>query len=193
MPRSKGRPPGRGRPRQPSRQSGGSRGLQRRTHLPASAEVWFDEPVAEDRRSWAMPHGHGTYQEIDLELLDPSDENDLTVLIEAWHTEFEAALDGDQDLVDDGEPFNPRVHVLMHQVVANQLLADDPPVTWQTVQRLAALGYEWHNVMHMIGAVVAEDIHRAITGKRPFDPADYARRLRELPGDWPAPFPSDYR
>jgi hypothetical protein len=30
----------------------------------------------------------------------------------------------------------------MHQVVANQLLADDPPETWQTVQRLAGLGYD---------------------------------------------------
>jgi hypothetical protein len=189
-PRSKGRPPGRGRP---SRQSGGSRGPQRQNESLASAEVWFDEPVLDDRRSWAMPPGHGTYQEIDLELLNPSDEDDLTMLVEAWHSEFGAALDGDQDLIVDGEPINPRIHVVMHQVVANQLLADDPPVTWQTVQRLAALGYDWHNVMHMIGALVAEDIRRAVTEKRSFDPADYARRLRELPGDWPAPFPSDYR
>jgi hypothetical protein len=184
--RSRGRPPGRGRRRQPSRQSGGSRGPQLRNHSLAAAEVWFDEPDLEDRRSWAMPHGHGTYQEIDLELLNPSDEDDLTLLIEAWHTEVEAALRGDKDLVADGEPFNPRLHITMHQVVANQLLADDPPVTWQTVQRLAVLGYDWHNIMHMIGALVADDIRRALTEKRPFDPADYARRLGDLPGDWPA-------
>jgi len=24
------------------------------------------------------------------------------------------------------------------------------PEMWQTVQRLAGLGYDWHNVMHMI-------------------------------------------
>ncbi len=75
----------------------------------------------------------------------------------------------------------------MHQVVANQLLADDPPETWQTVQRLADLGYDWHSIMHMIGELVSEDIYRALTEKRPFDPADYARRLSELPGDWPPP------
>jgi hypothetical protein len=133
-----------------------------------------------------MPQGHGTYREIALDVLDPSDEGDLTVLIEALHTELEDALEGDEDLVVDGEPFNPRLHVTMHQIVANQLMADDPPVTWQTVQRLAALGYDWHNVMHMIAAVVAEDIQRALSGNRPFDPADYARRLSTLPGDWPA-------
>jgi hypothetical protein len=60
---------------------------------------------------------------------------------------------------------------------------DDPPATWQTVQRLAGLGYDWHNVMHMIAAVVGEDLHRAMTEARRFDPDDYARRLHRLPGD----------
>jgi hypothetical protein len=135
-----------------------------------------------------MPQGHGTYEGIELASLDPSDEGELTVLIEAWHAEFGAALEDGGELVgDDGEPFSPSLHVTVHQVVANQLLADDPPVTWQTVQRLAALGYDWHNIMHLIGSVVAEDLHRAITERRPFDAADYARRLHDLPGDWPAP------
>ena len=75
----------------------------------------------------------------------------------------------------------------MHQVVASQLLADDPPETWQAVQRLAGLGYDWHNVMHMIAAVVSNDVYQAVTEQRPFDPGDYARRLNELPGDWPPP------
>jgi len=75
----------------------------------------------------------------------------------------------------------------MHQVVATQLLADDPPQTWQTVQRLAGLGYDWHSIMHMIAAVVSDDLYHAMTGHRQFDPGDYARRLNELPGDWPPP------
>jgi hypothetical protein len=41
-------------------------------------------------------------------------------------------------------------------VTANQILADDPPETWQTVQRLAGLGYDWHNVMHLIMGPVTE-------------------------------------
>jgi hypothetical protein len=70
------------------------------------------------------------------------------------------------------------------------LLADDPPETWQTVQRLAGLGYDWHNIMHMIASLVTEDIHRALNEHRKPDPAGYARRLNGLPGDWPPPEPA---
>ena len=65
------------------------------------------------------------------------------------HTEFKDALRGDDEMIVGGEPFSPRLHVAMHQVVASQLLAGDPPQTWQTVQRLAGLGYDWHNIMHI--------------------------------------------
>lgn len=75
----------------------------------------------------------------------------------------------------------------MHQSVARQLLDDDPPETWRTVQRLAGLGYDWHNIMHMIAALITENVWRAQAEKKPFDPADYARRLDALPGDWPPP------
>ena len=59
----------------------------------------------------------------------------------------------------DDEPFSPRLHIAMRQVVANQLLADDSLEVWQTVQRLADLGSDWHNVMHMIAALVTEDVY----------------------------------
>jgi hypothetical protein len=75
----------------------------------------------------------------------------------------------------------------MHQAVTNQLLADDPPATWQTVQRLIGLGYDWHNITHMVSALLAEDLYRVMQEHRQPDPADYARRLNELPGDWPPP------
>jgi hypothetical protein len=74
----------------------------------------------------------------------------------------------------------------MHQVVANQLLADDPPQTWQTAQRLAGLGYDGHSIMHMIASLVSEDVYWALMAPQP-DPATYAWRLSELPGDWPPP------
>jgi len=55
------------------------------------------------------------------------------------------------------------------------------------VQRLSALGYDWYNIMHMIAAVISADLYRAVPEPRQFDPGDYARRLNELPGDWPPP------
>jgi hypothetical protein len=154
------------------------------------ADCWFDDPVPGDRRSWAVPAGHGTYRDLDLDLLNPADEDDRGLLLEAQHPELEEALHNDE--VDEvpgpgGEPFNPRLHLTLHQVVANQLMADEPPETWQTVQRLAGLGYDWHNIMHMIAGPVSEDIYYAMKEQRQPDPADYARRLSELPGDWPPP------
>jgi Domain of unknown function (DUF1841) len=140
-----------------------------------------------DRRTWAVPSGHGTYQGLDLELLNPADEDERTFLIEAQHPDFEDALRSDEEMIVAGEPINPRLHIALHQIVASQLLADDPPETWQSVQRLAGLGYDWHNIMHMIAAVVSDDLYQALAEHRPFDAGDYARRLNELPHGWPPP------
>jgi hypothetical protein len=150
-------------------------------------EWWFDEPAAGDRRSWAMPSGHGSYRGLELELLDPADEDELMLLLEARHAEHGEALGSGEEMIIDGEPFSPRLHLAMHQIVANQLLADDPPETWQSVQRLAGIGYHWHDVMHMIARVISDDVYRALNESREIDPADYARRLQQLPGDWPPP------
>jgi len=152
-------------------------------------ECWFDEPEPGDRQSWALPPAHGTYRGLDLELLNPADEDDRALLIEAWHPEFADAAHGDDDVILDGELVNPRLHLAMHEVVANQLLADEPPEAWQTVQRLAGLGYDWHNIMHMIASLVSEDVYLALMEHRQHDPVAYARRLSELPGDWPPPEP----
>ena len=57
----------------------------------------------------------------------------------------------------------------------------------QTVQRLAGLGYEWHNVMHMIMGPVTSSVYQTLTAKRPFDREEFVRQLNELPGDWPSP------
>ena len=93
-PRSRGRPPGRGRRKQP-RRPGQRPGGPRLAAVPADGETpgyeeattdcWFDEPEPGDRRSWAVPGAHGTYQGLDVELLDPDDEDERAVLIEALH------------------------------------------------------------------------------------------------------------
>ena len=51
------------------------------------------------------------------------------------------------------------------------------------------MGYDCHNIMHMIAALVSDDLHHAMKEHRQFDPGDYARRLNELPSDWPPPQP----
>jgi hypothetical protein len=152
-----------------------------------AANCWFDEPLPGDRRSWAVPSGHGIYRGLDLDLLNPADEDERTFLIEAQHAEFQDALASDEEMIVSGEPFSPRLHITLHLIVASQLLADDPPETWHTVQRLARLGYDWHNITHLIAAVVSDDLYLMMKERRPFDPGSYARRLSKLPGDWPSP------
>ena len=188
-PKSRGRPPGRGRSRKAGRRP--ASGRRPVTGVTAWAEettdCWFDEPIPGDRRSWAVPPGHGTYHGLELERLDPDDEAERTFLLEAQHLEWEEALEAHEEVINDsGETVNPTLHVALHGLIANQLLNDDPPETWQTVQRLAGLGYDWHNVMHMVIGPVSAFLQQAMTG-RPFDRDVYRQQLNELPGDWPPP------
>jgi len=41
--------------------------------------------------------------------------------------------------------------------------------------------------MHLVMGPVTEAVYETMAEKRPFDRADYVRRLAELPGDWPPP------
>jgi hypothetical protein len=153
-----------------------------------SAGCWFEKPVPGDRSSWAIPPGHGIYQGIGLELLDRSDDDELMILIEAMHDVVDnRPPGGSEDADGDGGPVSPSLHAAMHHAVARQILADEPPETWVTVQRLAGLGYDWHNIMHMIAELVAHDVHAALAEDQRPDPADYALRLNRLPGVWPPP------
>jgi hypothetical protein len=185
-PRSRGRPPGRGRRRQPR-----SRTAKHRAFGVADEEIpdcWFENPIPGDRSSWAIPRGHGIYQGIDLGLLDRGDDDELMILLEAMHDVVDyRAPGGSEDAAGDGEPVSPSLHAAMHHAVARQILADEPPATWQTVQRLAGLGYDWHNIMHMIAELVAHDVHAALAEHKRPDPADYRLRLNRLPGAWPPP------
>jgi hypothetical protein len=100
-----------------------------------TTDCWFDEPIPGDRRSWAAPPGHGTYQGLDLERLDPDDEHKRAFLLKAQHLEMDEAHE--EIVTESGETINPMLHVALHGLVANQVLNNEPPGTWQTVQRLA--------------------------------------------------------
>jgi hypothetical protein len=66
-------------------------------------------------------------------------------------------------------------------------LPNSRPRHGRRVQRLAGRGYDWHNIMHMIAALVTDDVYRAMIEHRPHNRDEYPRRLNELPGDWPPP------
>lgn len=137
-----------------------------------------------ERRAWLFPPARGRFRGLDLSLLDPADEDERGTLIEAEHPELARAIDqGHGEIVVDGQPMNPRLHLVIHQVVANQLWADDPPQAWQTAERLIRLGYDRHEILHMIGSVVAEDVWNTMRGGAT-DPERYGTGLAALPESW---------
>jgi hypothetical protein len=132
-----------------------------------------------------VPPAAGTWEGIDLAYLDPADPDDRHFLILGEHPELEEALQGDADEVEvDGLVLNPRMHITLHEVVANQLWDDDPPEAWDTARRLRTAGYERHEVLHMLGSAVAGEIWHMLRGGSLHDPERYRGALRALLESW---------
>ena len=116
------------------------------------------------------------------DLVDP---DVRAVVIRADHPELDRALhDGKDELIVDGEPMSIRLHLTMHQVLANQLADDDPPEVYLTAQRLLASGYERHEVLHMLAAPIAEQIHATLHDGKEYDRDRHLAALAALPGSW---------
>jgi hypothetical protein len=150
---------------------------------------WHILPLVgeENRRRWAVPAGQGRMGDVQLSLLDPGAEGDRHFLILAEHPELQQAIEEDRDEITlHGYAMSPRLHISMHEIVANQLWMDDPPETWQTVQRLVPLGYERHEILHMLGSVVSGEAWHTVHHKQPYDPARFRAGLAALPDSWEA-------
>jgi hypothetical protein len=112
--------------------------------------------------------------------LDPSDPDDRGMLIEGEHPEYHDALAEPGSESDPVGGVSPRLHITVHEIVANQLWDDDPPEVWQAAKRLTATGMGRHDVLHAIGEVLVEHLHGALTGSGPSDPARYVAQIDEL-------------
>jgi Domain of unknown function (DUF1841) len=144
-------------------------------------------PSSDDaaRRAFAAPRRSGFFGEIDLALLDPADRDDRRLLIEAEHSELADALEYDEEVVTvDGEEINPRLHVTVHEIIAEQLWQNDPPEAWTTAKRLLEAGYERHEIFHMLGSALVPQIWRAVAEGKPSSSEEYLEALAALPGPW---------
>lgn len=134
-----------------------------------------------ERRRFACPPRSGRFEEFDLSLLDPADPDDRHLLIMSEHPDLARAIErGEDELVIDGEPMNPHLHIQVHEVVANQLWDDDPPEVWQTARRLLAAGHQRHDVLHALGEVAVEEIWHVLHEQERFDRKRYVRALKKL-------------
>jgi hypothetical protein len=122
-----------------------------------------------------------TSSEPGTDFLDPADPDDRAFLIRAAHPE----LDVDHEtVVVDGREINPRLHLTMHEIVAAQLADHDPPEVWTTAQRLRGLGYDRHEVLHMLGAPMTGQLWAALHDQREYDLEAHRAALAALPESW---------
>jgi hypothetical protein len=138
-----------------------------------------DAQDALDRRMFAMPYFGTRIGEEDYPRLDPGDPDERRLLIEGEHPEYHAVL---EDPGFDGEidGVNPRLHIAIHEVVANQLWEDDPAEAWRAAKRLHDAGVDRHNILHQLGSVVAAHLHGAFTNRQAVDHAAYRQALDAL-------------
>jgi hypothetical protein len=139
-----------------------------------------DLPDVLERRMFAAPAVGTRIGDEEFPFLDPSDPDDRGMLIEGEHPEYHDALAAPGSESDPVGEVSPRLHITVHEIVANQLWDDDPPEVWQAAKRLTATGMDRHDVLHAIGEVLVEHLHGALTGSGPSDPAGYVAQIDEL-------------
>lgn len=123
--------------------------------------------------------------QLELRLEDLADENVRAVVIRAEHPEFEQALKaGVREFDGPNGPINPRLHLLMHGIVATQLWDNTPPEVWETATRLLDCGYERHEILHMLGWPVAAQTWEAWHDERAYDRDAHVAALEALPASW---------
>jgi hypothetical protein len=124
-------------------------------------------------------------QDWHLSLLDASDPDERSVLIRLAHPTLDDAIErGEDELIVDGRVMNPRLHLMIHEIVATQIIDGDPPEMFETAERLTAGGRDRHDVLHMLGSTVSEQIWSATNDQRPYDRAAHVAALAALPGSW---------
>lgn len=149
------------------------------------------DDATQRRRDWVLPARTGRFDGLELAYLDRDDPDDRRVLILAEHDGHHEAIQAGDEIVVGGEPMDPSLHVSMHELVTNQIWDDDPPETWQTAQRLVELGYERHEVLHMLSRVVASELWRTMRDQQPFDLDRVRAGLQALTESWEAERPGN--
>jgi hypothetical protein len=136
---------------------------------------------SEERLGWL-------FADVEADYLDPSNEYDRESLIHLQHPELEEALSdpGVDEIEVAGQPMNPRLHIALHQGVAEQIVNDEPPEVWQTALRLEALGYGRHEVLHMVASVLSGEVWQVMAEQQPYDRERHLAALAALPASWEA-------
>lgn len=73
-----------------------------------------------------------------------------------------------------------KAHLLIHDMVEQQLEAGHPSEVLDALRRLTGGGLSRHEAVHAIGALVAKEAFAMLRDKRPFDEDAYKSSLKQL-------------
>lgn len=79
------------------------------------------------------------------------------------------------------EKENPFLHQAIMEVVGNQLEANDPPQTRETLERLIGLGIYEEDAKTYIAQAVCTEIYHILKNKEEFNRERFVRNLERLP------------
>lgn len=107
-------------------------------------------------------------------------DNDLAEILldhEEYRGHFENTdiLDGGE--YDAGAIFNPFLHISIHRMVADQLLANSPVETALFCKAMEDRGFNHHEAVHFVIMVMLHVMNASATVGRTFDAARYKRLL----------------
>ena len=136
------------------------------------------EATRADRLAWLFPDA------------DPAERDEQTVaeLVESEHPDLAAAIAAGRERVriEGGHEINPALHLAIHEIVAEQILADDPREMWVTAVRLDNEGYDRHEILHMLGSTVSNQVFGMLGESRRYDRGEHLEALAALPDTWEA-------
>lgn len=141
-----------------------------------------DDATLAAMRSASRAHLGLIWRSVHLDL-PLTGEDALTARIMREHEEWydvwdQLANDPSRDVERDG--VNPILHIMFHGTVENQLAANDPEAVGLVLQALQRQGLDRHEAIHRVAAVQSEEVYAVLNEQRPFDKAEYVRRLWEL-------------
>ena len=76
---------------------------------------------------------------------------------------------------------NPHLKAAILQVVNNQIKANDPPETKQTLDRLLSEGHSEKEAKRLIGCIVSSEIFDVLKNQEEFDRERFVSALNRLP------------
>ena len=77
---------------------------------------------------------------------------------------------------------NPKMaRAALFEVIENQLRANDPPETRETLDRLMKGGHTREEAMNLIACALVSEIYDVMKSHAPYDNARYVATLKRLP------------